>query len=142
MHPRQNRDHHYPNNQQYDKQASTQSQGPPTSLDPAARCCWYGSNNTIIVLIFNLLSRPRARSWWPEPNDLLALPIQNQTLCCERVPRQETSIVHIFGIGAVELRVVYPSSSAQLPLQSCVDSAGGVFSSGSGPGTFQDHAFV
>ena len=78
----------------------------------------------ILVFILNFLSRPRAGSRWPEPNDLLALPNENQTLCCERVPRQETSIVHIFGIGAIEPRVRYPSSGAQLPLQSCVDSAG------------------
>src|SRR3989441_12939565 len=56
----------------------------------------------------------------PEPNGLLALPTQNQTLCCEPVPRQET-IARIFTIGATELRVVYPSSCAQLPLESCVD---------------------
>src|SRR2546428_9578830 len=62
-----------------------------------------------------------AGSRWPEPNGLLALPTQNQTLCCERVPRQET-IMRIFGIGATELRVWDPSSPAQLPLQSCVDS--------------------
>jgi len=85
-------------------------------------CCRCGSNDTNLVFILNFLSRPRAESRWPEPNGLLALPTQNQTLCRERVPRQET-IAHIFGIGAIELRVRYSSSSAQLPLQSCVDSA-------------------
>src|SRR5438128_10605029 len=80
-----------------------------------------GSNDTGLVFILKFPSRPRAGSGWPEPNGLLALPTQNQTLCCERVPRQET-IMRIFGIGATELRVWDPSSPAQLPLQSCVDS--------------------
>ena len=39
-----------------------------------------------------------------------------QTLCCERVLRQETSIVHISSIGAIELRVLVSSSCAELPL--------------------------
>ena len=46
---------------------------------------------------------------------------ENQTLWCERVLRQETSIVHVFGKGDTELPVRYPSSSAQLPLQSRVE---------------------
>jgi len=36
----------------------------------------------------------------------------------------ETSIVHVFEIGATELLARYSSSSAQLPLQSCVDLPG------------------
>ena len=91
-------------------------------MNPVPCCCGRGSTGTIFVFTLNFLSRSRARSLWPEPNDLLALPIENQTLWCERVLRQETSIVHFFGIGAIELRVRYPSSGAQLPLQSCVDS--------------------
>ncbi len=58
----------------------------------------------------------------PEPNRLLALPNENQTLCCERVLRQGT-IVRISGIGAIELRVLVSSSCAESPLQSCVDRA-------------------
>jgi len=57
----------------------------------------------ILVFVVNSLSRPRAHSRRPEPNTLLALPNENQTLCCERVLRQETSIVPIFGIGDTEL---------------------------------------
>jgi hypothetical protein len=93
-------------------------------LTPAARCRGCGSNDTILVFTLNFLSRPRAGSEWPEPNDLLALPTENQTLWYERVLRQET-IVLVFGIGATELFVWRPSSSAQLPLQSCVDWAPG-----------------
>ena len=52
------------------------------------------------------------------------MPNENQTLWCERVLRHETSIVHVFEIGATELPAWYSSSSAQLPLQSCVDSQG------------------
>ena len=42
---------------------------------------------------------------------------------CERVLRQETSIVRISGIGAIELRVLVSSSCTESPLQSCVDRA-------------------
>jgi len=78
----------------------------------------------ILVFVVNSLSRPQPRSRWPEPNGLLAMPNENQTLCCERVLRQETSIVHVFEIGATKPLVWYSSSSAQSPLQSCVDSPG------------------
>src|SRR5437879_11895016 len=90
-------------------------------MDPAAWCCRCGYRDTSLVFILNSLSRPRAASCWPEPNGLLALPTQNQTLCCERVPRQETR-ARIFTIGSTELRVRYRSSGAQLPQQSRVDS--------------------
>jgi len=89
------------------------------------RHCRCGFNDTILVFTLNFLSRPRAGSEWPEPNDLLALPTENQTLWCERVLRQETSIARCFDLGATELPGWYRGSSAQLPLQSCVDSAVG-----------------
>lgn len=99
---------------------NSQNQAPP-SLSPPARCCGCGSNDTSLVLTLNILSRPRAGSRWPEPNGLLAMPRENQTLLCERVLRQETSIVPVFGIGTTELFLLNRSSSAQLPLQSCVE---------------------
>src|SRR5438552_10653872 len=40
---------------------------------------------------------------------------------CERVLRQETSIVHISSIGTIELSRKGPSSCAQLPMHTCVD---------------------
>src|SRR5205807_3158153 len=86
-----------------------------------AWCCRCGSSDTSIVFILNFLSRPRAASCWPEPNGLFALPMQNQTLCCERVPRQDTR-VRIFGICDTELLAWGPSSPAQSPQQSCVES--------------------
>src|SRR6267143_5954932 len=119
---RQDRNCDYPNDQYDSQQVSSQSEAPPTSLDPAASSFWCGSNDVILVFILNFPSRPRARTWWPEPNGLLALPTENQTLCCERVLRQETSIAYIFGKVATELPVLYSGSSAQLPLQSRVDS--------------------
>ena len=97
----------------------------------------------ILVFVVNSLSRPRApRSRRPEPNGLLGLPTQNQTLWCERVLRQETSIVPIFEIGATELLVRYPSSSAQLPLQSCVDSPEGFADSWRDCASFAELVFV
>jgi len=92
-------------------------------LNATASSCGCKSDDAVLVFILNFLSRPRARSLWPEPNGLLALPNENQTLCCERVLRQETTRVHIFGIGTIELRILGPSSCAQLPLHSCVDCA-------------------
>src|SRR2546426_10664759 len=56
----------------------------------------------ILVFVVNSLSRPRApRSRRPEPNGLLGLPTQNQTLWCERVIRQENSIVPVSEIGSI-----------------------------------------
>jgi len=91
-------------------------------LNSTAKRCGHRSSDTILVFILNFLSRPRADRFWPEPNCPFALPNENQTLCCERVLRQETSIVRISCIGTIELRVPVSSSCAQLPLQSCVEA--------------------
>jgi hypothetical protein len=101
---------------------SFQLQGPRPRLNLTAKCWGFRSNDSILVFIRNIPSRPQARSRWPGPNGLLALPNENQTLCCERVLRQETSIVRISGIGDTEPLVQDPSSPAQLPLQFCVDA--------------------
>jgi hypothetical protein len=107
----------------------SQCQIPLSCWNPASERCQCGSTDTILVFILNIPSCPRAGSLWPEPNGLLALPNENQTLCCERVLRQETSIVYIFGIGTIELRSLCSSSCAQLPLHSCVDCSKGIRSS-------------
>src|SRR2546426_10811572 len=119
---RQSRHRYHTNNQQSDKQMSSQHQRLPPNLTPSALCPSVDPDDAVLVFTLNICTRPRAGFRWPEPNGLLALPNENQTLCCERVLRQETSIVCISGIGSAELFGRGSSSCAQLPLHSCVEA--------------------
>ena len=101
---------------------SSQLQGPRPNLNPQRNATGTDLNDTILVFILDSISHPRAESRWPETNSLLALPNENQTLCCERVLRQETSIVRISAIGDTEPLVQDSSSPPQLPPHSCMDA--------------------
>ena len=80
--------------------------------------CMRGSNATCFLLVSNLVSRPSGAIGLTRANLSVYSPNENQTLCCERSLRQETSILvgrsYVSPNLSVELLVQVPNPHATL----------------------------